>query len=144
MLGERDQVATIVYESTLPYENLLQTLTLGILVLSKHDYAEEKHGESFSDAQLAECDRFTSAALARFQEQANQMLVQFVVSVSASTEEVARPKSLVSLVRDWLWGFGQAYAGAVAWSITLVGIALMTRYWGGDLIDIFRSWIKPQ
>ena len=140
LLGERDQVATIVEESNLPYENLLHTLALGLLVLSKHDHAEERHGPGFSNAQLATADSFTSSDLARFREIANTMLAQFAVNFAAPPP--VQP-SLLDRVREWFWGFGQGYVAALAWSLTLLLVALLVRYSGGDLIDIFARWAKP-
>ena len=140
MHGERDQVATIVKESNLPYENLLQTLALGLLVLSKHDYAEEKHGENFSNTQLASADNFTAAQLAQFQETANTMLQHFAVGCAIAP--IAEP-SLLDRVKEWFWGFGQGFAAAVAWSVLLLIVAILVRFGGGDLIDIFARWVKP-
>ncbi len=144
MLGERDQVATIVKESTLPYANLLETLALGLLVLSKHDYAESKHGVNYSNSQLANSDAFTSAELAKFREEAGNMLMQFAVLLAIPEPEPVEKPTLLERVKEWLWGFGQGYAAAIAWSLTLLGIAILVRYGGGDLIDIFAKWVKPQ
>lgn len=143
LLGERDQVATTVKDSTLPYENLLETLTLGLLVLSKHDHAEAKHGFDFTDSQLADSDAFTSAELTRFREQANNMLMQFAVLLAIPEPEPTEKPTLLDRVKEWFWGFGQGYFAAVAWSLTLLGIAVLVRYGGGDLIDIFAKWVKP-
>lgn len=140
MPGEREQVADTVEQSTLPYANIVQTLALGLLVLSKHDRAEARHGASFSNTQLANFDRFTDGELNRFQEQAAIMLNQYGVLLAIPRGD---PPTTWESIKDWLWGFGQAYIGAILWSLSLLIVAVLVRYGGGDLIDIFAKWVKP-
>ena len=125
MPGERDQVADTVEQSTLPYANIV---------------AEARHGSSFSNAQLANFDSFTNGELNRFQEQAAIMLNQY--GALLAIPEVRQPTTWES-IKDWFWGLGQAYIGAVLWSVSLLIVAILVRYGGGDLVDIFARWVKP-
>jgi len=70
--------------------------------------------------------------------------MQFAVLLAIPEPEPVEKPTLLERVKEWLWGFGQGYAAAIAWSLTLLGIAILVRYGGGDLIDIFAKWVKPQ
>jgi len=67
------------------------------------------------------------------------MLTQFAVLFPASDPEPVQQPSLLASVKEWFWGFGQAYAGAVGWSLTLLAIAFLVRYSGGDLTAILNG-----
>ncbi len=85
MLGEREQVDQVVRASTLLYNNIQQTLTLGLMVLAKHDRTESRHEEGYTNQQLAEADAFTASEVDRFREQAGLMLGQYVANLAVPT-----------------------------------------------------------
>lgn len=132
MSGEREQVAQVLENSTLPYNNLQQTIALGLLALSKHDRADDQFGEAYTDAQLASVDRFTSAELDRIREQAGIMLAQFSSYLSFPVQT----KSW----KDWGPPIVQGFLSALAYSLFLILAALLTsRLAGHDLIDLLRD-----
>ena len=135
MPGERDQVAEVIENSALPYNNLQQTLALGLLVMAKHDRADDQAGPGYTDGQLADMDRFTRGEMDRFREQASIMLTQF--SSYLTLGDVA------ALRAGWLVPIAQGLISAFLYSVFLILIAILARLGGHDLIDIMREALRP-
>ena len=145
MLGEREQIDQVVRNSTLPATNLQQVVALSLLVLAKHVRAESKHGENYTNTQLAAVDTFTPGEVEKFREQAGVMLGQYAVNLAVPrTTEPAGARGWAA-VREWFWGFGQGYASAFAWSATLILAAVLASiYAGHELVEILRDLLKPR
>jgi len=133
--GEREQIAEVIQNSTLPYNNLQQTLALGLLVLAKHDRADDHCGSGYTDEELAHMDRFTAAEMDRFREQAGIMLSQFSSYLSLPHNEDSG--------KEWVRPIAQGFISAFLYSIFLIVIAILARLGGHDLIDILRDALKP-
>jgi DNA-binding transcriptional regulator YiaG len=132
--GEREQAAEVIQNSPFSYNNLQQTLALGLMALAKHDRAESQFGQNYTDDQLASQDRFTLAETQKLREQAAIMLIQFA--------------SYLSIPEERLWtGWGrpiiQGLVAAFVYSLLLIVIAILAKLGGHDLIDILRDALKP-
>jgi len=132
--GERDQIDEVIQNSTLPYNNLQQTLALGLLVLAKHDRAEYEFGQGYTDPQLAAQDGFTSAEMGKIREQAGIMLAQFAAYLSTPDGRGWQ---------GWWPPIVQGLISAFIYSLFLIAIAIMAKLGGHDLIDILRDALKP-
>ena len=109
------------------------------MVLAKHDRAGSRHEEGYTNQQLAEADAFTVGEVDRFREQAGLMLGQYAVNLAVPTAFELKKARGWAAIREWFWGFGQGYASAIVWSLSLILIAVIAKLGGHDLIDILRD-----
>ena len=130
MPGEKDQAERLITASRRPDSSLVEALALGLLVLSKWDrifHQEKQSGQPpTADEILKHADSFTTREVGNFRQIATKQIEEYVSRHSAPS------------VR-WITGFGQAYWGAVAYSVTLAVLYVLAQFFGSDIVNIFQS-----
>ena len=133
MLGERDQVNSVLSWATVPSKNIEQTLALGLLVLNKYNRSGNKFGNSPTADQIAKCAEFTPEELAVFTTQAALMLRQFAVDLALPVER--RPS-----LADWWRDVWKGVVSIIVYSLCLLGFAGLWHVFGFDFVHALKWW----